>query len=82
MVMNGVGTVGRLLPTYIADRVGTLTIFIPTAGLGAIMLFCWMSVFSVVSLYVWAAITGIALGGIQALFPGDGAALENGVVEP
>lgn len=75
MVMNGVGTVGRLLPTYIADRVGTLTIFVPTAGLGATMLFCWMSVSSVVSLYAWAAITGIALGGIQALFPSALAAL-------
>ncbi|RTE70306.1 hypothetical protein BHE90_015300 [Fusarium euwallaceae] len=52
MVMNGVGTIGRLLPNYIADRVDTLTMFIPTAGLGALLMFCWIPISSISSLYV------------------------------
>lgn len=27
MIMNGIGTIGRLLPNYFADSVGTLTMF-------------------------------------------------------
>lgn len=75
MVMNGVGTVGRLVLSHMADRFGTLTTFIPTAGAGAILMFSWISISSTVGLYAWTALSGIAYGGIMALFPSALAAL-------
>lgn len=64
LVVNGVGIVGRILPNVIADRCGTLTIFIPTAAASALIMFTWTAVSSVNGLYAWAAICGIPIGGI------------------
>jgi MFS family permease len=69
MIMNGVGILGRLVPNYLGDRIGTLTVIIPVVGLGAIVAFCWMAIDSPTKLYVWAACSGPVLGGIQAMFP-------------
>ncbi|EXF80340.1 riboflavin transporter MCH5 [Colletotrichum fioriniae PJ7] len=75
MITNGVGILGRLVLNRLADRVGNLTMFVPTAGAAAALAYSWaalpiaVSSSSRASLYVWAALSGIALGGIQALFP-------------
>ncbi|KAL2669971.1 hypothetical protein Neosp_014849 [[Neocosmospora] mangrovei] len=69
MVMSGVGIIGRLVPNYFGDRIGALTVFVPTAGLGALLVWCWIAVDSQPGLYAWAAASGPALGGIQAMFP-------------
>ncbi|CAI0649071.1 unnamed protein product [Colletotrichum noveboracense] len=69
MMMNGVGMVGRLLLTHLADRFGNLTVFVPTAGAGALLLFSWIAVSSPAGVYVWASFSGMATGGIQSLFP-------------
>lgn len=75
LIINGVGTAGRLLPNIIADRCGTLSIFIPTAAASALLIFAWIAVSSVNGLYAWAAICGIPIGGIQSMFPSALAAL-------
>lgn len=75
LIINAVGTVGRLLPNFIADRCGTLTIFIPTVAASALVILAWTSVSSVNGLYGWAAICGIPVGGIQSMFPSALAAL-------
>ncbi|KAL2144186.1 hypothetical protein VTI28DRAFT_9477 [Corynascus sepedonium] len=69
LVMNGIGIPGRIVPNYIADRVGTINMLIPTAGIAGICVFCWMAVESTAGLYVWCGFYGIAAGGIQSLFP-------------
>ncbi|KAK1854690.1 riboflavin transporter MCH5 [Colletotrichum chrysophilum] len=69
MIMSGVGIVGRILPSYLADRVGALTVLVPTAGAGALTMFTWLAVDRKSAFYAWAAISGIILGGIQAVFP-------------
>ncbi|KAF4964309.1 hypothetical protein FSARC_7754 [Fusarium sarcochroum] len=69
MIMSGVGILGRLVPNYFADRIGASTVFVPTAGLGALLLFCWIAIDSQPGLYVWVAVSGPALGGIQSMFP-------------
>ncbi|KAJ3523373.1 hypothetical protein NM208_g12479 [Fusarium decemcellulare] len=63
LIMSGVGIIGRILPNYLADRIGTLTVFVPTAAAGALVMFCWIAVVSPAGLYVWAAMSGITLGG-------------------
>jgi MFS family permease len=67
--MNGVGIIGRLLPTYLADRFGTLTVFVPVCGSSALLMFCWTAVSTESGLFGWAAICGTVLGGIQSMFP-------------
>ncbi|KAK7441910.1 riboflavin transporter MCH5 [Colletotrichum acutatum] len=74
MITNGVGILGRLVLNSFADRVGNLTMFVPTAGAAAVLAYCWAALpiassSSRAGLYVWSALSGIALGGIQALFP-------------
>ncbi|KAF4815478.1 Aspyridones efflux protein apdF [Colletotrichum tropicale] len=69
MIMSGVGIVGRILPSYLADRVGALTVLVPTAGAGALIMFTWLAADTKGAFYAWAAISGIILGGIQAVFP-------------
>ncbi|OHE95662.1 riboflavin transporter MCH5 [Colletotrichum orchidophilum] len=69
MITNGVGIVGRLLLNHLADHVGNLTMFVPTAAAAALLAYCWAPNASQAGLYAWAALCGIALGGIQALFP-------------
>ncbi len=69
LVLNGMGSLGRLAPNYAADLVGPITVFVPTAAMAGICVLCWMTVTSVAELYVWAVFYGIAAGGIQSLFP-------------
>ncbi|KAK5659358.1 hypothetical protein OQA88_1451 [Cercophora sp. LCS_1] len=69
LVLNGVGSVGRLIPNYFADRYGPITIMIPTATIAGVCVLCWTAVDSVAGLYVWCVFYGMAAGGIQSLFP-------------
>jgi predicted MFS family arabinose efflux permease len=69
LVMNGIGIIGRLLPSHFADRVGTLTMFVPMSVASALLMYCWIAVSSAKGLHVWAALCGIAIGAIQSLFP-------------
>jgi MFS family permease len=69
MVLNGVGFIGRTVPPYIADLIGPMNIFIPTAFVAGICGLAWMAVTSTAGLYVWAVFYGITAGGVQGLFP-------------
>ncbi|KAF5520562.1 Aspyridones efflux protein apdF [Colletotrichum aenigma] len=69
MIMSGVGIVGRILPSYLADHIGALTVLVPTAGAGGLIMFTWLAADTKSAFYAWAAISGIILGGIQAVFP-------------
>jgi predicted MFS family arabinose efflux permease len=68
LVLNGVGAIGRVLPNYIADHVGTLNVYAPLAFLSAVSMYCWPAVHSKIGLYVWTSLYGIAGGGLQGLF--------------
>lgn len=69
LVMNGVGAPGRLLPNSLADRFGTINVFVPVSAITGICILCWMAVKSTTGLYVWCIFYGMAAGGVQSLFP-------------
>lgn len=69
LILNGVGSIGRLVPNYLADRFGPINVFIPTALFAGVCVLCWTAVDSRAGLYVWASFYGMAAGGIQSLFP-------------
>ncbi len=69
LVVNGVGAIGRLISNHLADRLGTINMFIACVFASGIIALCWTAVSSVAGLYVWSAFYGIPAGGIQSLFP-------------
>ncbi|KAL8375835.1 hypothetical protein RB595_007112 [Gaeumannomyces hyphopodioides] len=75
LVINGVGSFGRIVPNYLADRVGVINVFALLAvatGAGAL---AWAAVRDVAGLYAWAACYGTIAGGIQSIFPAGVASL-------
>lgn len=69
LIINGVGAIGRIVPNFIADRIGAVNIFIPICGITSMLVFCWIAVSSPPGLYAWTVCYGIFAAGIQSLFP-------------
>jgi predicted MFS family arabinose efflux permease len=69
LILNGVGAIGRIVPNFIADRIGAVNMFIPICGTTSILVFCWMAVRDPPGLYAWTVFYGIFAAGIQSLFP-------------
>ncbi|KAF4987392.1 hypothetical protein FDECE_15452 [Fusarium decemcellulare] len=69
LVLNGTGAIGRVVPNYLADRYGSLTVQIPLALVTGTMMYCWAAIHSPTGVFIWAAIYGIWTGGVQSMFP-------------
>ncbi|RYP76055.1 hypothetical protein DL769_003689 [Monosporascus sp. CRB-8-3] len=69
LVLNGVGAAGRLLPNFLADRVGPLNMLAPSCLLSSVCLLAWIAVRTPDGLYAWVVFFGIFGGAIQSLFP-------------
>ena len=70
IVLNGVGTLARIVPNHLADRYfGPLNTLIPVVIASSLLCFCWIAVSSRSALYAWAVIYGIVGAAIQSLFP-------------
>ncbi|KAL3431165.1 major facilitator superfamily domain-containing protein [Aspergillus tetrazonus] len=70
LILNGVGVLGRILPTLLADRVtGKLNILIPLSFTAAVVVYAWIAVHTVAGLYVFTVIYGLTGGAAQSLFP-------------
>lgn len=69
MVLNGVGLIGRIVPSILSDRwFGMLNVLIVVSFGSTVIMFCWAAVSSVAGLYVFAAVYGLVVAGVQALF--------------
>ncbi|TLS23691.1 uncharacterized protein PpBr36_06604 [Pyricularia pennisetigena] len=75
MVLNGAGVPGRLVPNYLADRLGVINMFIIFATVSGICGLSWMAVKTVPAVYPWTLFFGFFAGGIQSLFPAGASAL-------
>lgn len=76
IIMNAVGLVGRLLPTYLADRYfGVLNISAPITVCTGIIIVTWMTVETYNGMLVFVLVYGIFAAAVQALFPASVAAL-------
>lgn len=70
LALNGVGVLGRLVPSYFADRyIGPYNILIPFCFVSSIILFFWPLVKNEAGLYCWALLYGFFVGGFQGIFP-------------
>lgn len=70
LVLNGVGILGRLIPSYVADRwTGPYNVLIPFCFVSSVVLFFWPLVHSEAGLYAWAVCFGFFVAGFQGIFP-------------
>ncbi|OAK94189.1 MFS monocarboxylate transporter-like protein [Phaeosphaeriaceae sp. SRC1lsM3a] len=69
LVQVCMGFLFRLLPTYYADKVGSLNVLIPFTFVCGTMMYAWTGIRTVGTLYVFAAIYGSGSAVIQALWP-------------
>ncbi|KAK7181556.1 hypothetical protein DPSP01_008952 [Paraphaeosphaeria sporulosa] len=63
------GFIFRLLPTYYADKIGSLNVLIPFSFLCSIMMYSWIGIHTIGGLYAFAAVYGSGSAVIQALWP-------------
>lgn len=75
LTMVCVGFIWRVLPNFLADRLGPLNVIVPFTFVCAIMMYGWIGVNSPGTLYVFAAIYGCGSAGIQSMFPATLASL-------
>lgn len=67
LVLNGVGVLGRLIPSYFADQhFGCYNMLIPFCFASATVLFFWPLVKSSSGLYGWAVTYGFFVAGFQS----------------
>jgi predicted MFS family arabinose efflux permease len=70
LILNGVGILGRLVPSYFADKhTGPFNLLIPFCAVSSLALFLWPLVRSGAALYAWATIYGFFVAGFQGMFP-------------
>jgi len=69
LVQVSMGFLFRLLPSYYADKIGSLNVLIPFAFLCSIMMFAWIGIHSLGALYCFAAMYGSGSAVIQSLWP-------------
>lgn len=70
LVLNGIGVLGRLIPSYFADKyTGPYNVLIPFCFISAIILYCWPLVKNEAGLFAWASIFGFFVAGFQGIFP-------------
>lgn len=63
------GFIFRLLPTYYADKIGSLNVLIPFSFLCGIMMYSWIGIHTIGGLFAFAAVYGSGSAVIQALWP-------------
>ena len=70
IVMNGIGSVGRLLPPYLSDRyTGPVNMMVPLVVLSAVVLYCWAAISNESGLWAFAVFYGLFSSGVNGLFP-------------
>lgn len=68
-IINASSTFGRLLPNFIADKVGPLNILIPCAGISSILIIILKYVTTQTGLIIYALAFGFASGSFVSLPP-------------
>ncbi|RYP42196.1 hypothetical protein DL767_000360 [Monosporascus sp. MG133] len=67
MVLNGVALPFRVIPAFIADRIGVLNVVVPLLYAWCIVAFCWLAVTDTTGYYIFTCFYGIVSGSFQSL---------------
>ncbi|KAI1498988.1 putative monocarboxylate permease [Biscogniauxia marginata] len=71
IIMNAASVPGRIFPAMIADKIGNLSIMIPSVLLSGIIALAWIRVSTQESLIAIAVLLGLSSGSIQAVLPAN-----------
>jgi MFS family permease len=69
IIMNAGSIPGRVIPSIIADRIGNMSVMIPSVLLTGILMLAWISVESQSGLIAISVFVGLTSGSIQAVLP-------------
>ncbi|KAF1974450.1 MFS general substrate transporter [Bimuria novae-zelandiae CBS 107.79] len=70
LVLSGVGIPGRLILAYIADHYcRPLTISLVVSFVTSLLLYGWIAIESIASMYVFAVLYGLFAAALQSMFP-------------
>lgn len=61
-ILNAASSFGRIMPGFVADRIGHFNILVSSMFMSAIVCFCWKGVDNVAGLVVWSAAYGFVSG--------------------
>ena len=67
VIVNGGSVFGRLIPNYIADKIGPLETHVPMASCGAILVFAWIGIRNTAGVVVFCVLYGIFSGTFVSL---------------
>jgi MFS family permease len=67
VIVNAASTVGRILPSAIADRIGPVHVLATTALISGGLTFCLLAISHAASIVVWAVLFGSAAGAFMGL---------------
>lgn len=68
-ILNAASVPGRILPNYLADKVGPLNVLMPCATITGILALAWIGVNSLAGVIVFAVLYGFFSGGFVSMPP-------------
>ncbi|PSR94513.1 major facilitator superfamily domain-containing protein [Coniella lustricola] len=68
-LLNTGSVFGRLLPNYLADKVGSVNICLACGLMSAVLLYGWLGIHNLGGLVVFALLYGLSSGGIVSVTP-------------
>lgn len=75
LIFHGVNIIGRLVPAYLANRLGVINMLIFATFFNAICGIGWIGVSSQAGVYAWTTLYAPAGGGLLSLFPSGAVSL-------
>jgi predicted MFS family arabinose efflux permease len=68
-ILNAASTFGRIIPNFVADKVGPFNVLIPCMLSAGVVAFCWIPVHNIGGLVIFAIIYGFFSGSFVSLPP-------------
>jgi predicted MFS family arabinose efflux permease len=68
-ILNAGSIFGRIIPNYIADRIGPFNVLIPSTFAACLLAFSWLAIKQSVGLFVFSALYGFFTGSFVSLPP-------------
>jgi predicted MFS family arabinose efflux permease len=68
-VLNAASVFGRIIPNFLADKLGPLNMLIPCCAISAVLAFCWISVVNTAGVLVFCIFYGFFSGTFVSLPP-------------
>ncbi|KAJ6584406.1 major facilitator superfamily domain-containing protein [Mycena capillaripes] len=76
-ILNALSLVGRLLPNFVAQRIGPMNILIIACGLAGVLDIVWITAHSTAGILAFNAVFGFASGGYVSVLPAAVASLSS-----